>query len=360
MITIDFPREVLEISGVDGSRGYRRIVRNQEELESYWRGKSGSGNVYFTAYGYRGTTAPKHHRVDYNTPIIHHFIMDFDCKDFKNRGSDVPFSKPHEQVKKLHRYFLKEGIKHYVWFSGGGFHIWVPLNKTYSPSSGSAVSKIKYAGRQLLNKWDSMFDLSCNDPTVAFDMAGMIRIPNSYNAKRGTWMIPLTTTEILDLDFNGLLELGQRQRSGFICHGDEAVELNVTEKQAMGMNIKSVDIPTVSLTDIHVLPCLAQAAMGEGNPPHRARVLFASYLADRLRFFFPHYTISESEKQEHIEKISGICAGQGWVDYDESKTRQQVASIVNKGYNHASCATLYAEGYCLGKCKYYDGSGDVV
>ena len=173
-------------------------------------------------------------------------------------------------------------------------------------------------------------------------------------------MIPLTSSEILDLDFNGLLEIGQNQRSGFICHGNETVALDVTEKQIMSMEIKPVDIPTVSLKDIHILPCLAQAAMGEGNPPHRARVLFASYLADRLRFFFPHYTISDSEKQEHIEKISAICAGQGWVDYDEQKTRQQVASIVNKGYNHASCATLYAEGYCLGKCKYYDGSGDVV
>ena len=97
-IPIDFPREVLELSGMDGARGYRRIVRNQEELESYWRGKNGSGDVYFTAYGYRGTQAPKHHRVDYVTPIIHHFVMDFDCKDFRKKGIDVPFHVPHEQV----------------------------------------------------------------------------------------------------------------------------------------------------------------------------------------------------------------------------------------------------------------------
>ena len=129
-VPIDFPREILEISGLDGSHGYRRMVKSEEELESYWRGKNGSGNVFFTAYGYRGTQAPKHHRVDYNTPIIHHFVMDFDCKDFRNKGVEVPFDVPHEQVKNLHEYFIEEDIQHYIWFSGGGFHVWVPVGPT--------------------------------------------------------------------------------------------------------------------------------------------------------------------------------------------------------------------------------------
>jgi hypothetical protein len=62
-VPIDYPREVLELSS-NGSKGWRRMVKNADELESYWRGKSGSGNVYFTAYGYTATQAPKHHRVD--------------------------------------------------------------------------------------------------------------------------------------------------------------------------------------------------------------------------------------------------------------------------------------------------------
>ena len=84
-VPIDFPREVLEITS-NGDRGWRRLVKSSDDLERYWKGKNGSGNVYFTAYGFSHTEAPKHHRVDYNTPKIHHFVMDFDCKDFKNRG----------------------------------------------------------------------------------------------------------------------------------------------------------------------------------------------------------------------------------------------------------------------------------
>ena len=49
-ITLDFPREVLEVDS-DGQKGFRRVVKSAEELESYWKGKNGSGNVYFTAYG---------------------------------------------------------------------------------------------------------------------------------------------------------------------------------------------------------------------------------------------------------------------------------------------------------------------
>ena len=43
-VPIDFPREVLELPS-SGVGGWRRLVKNSRELESYWKGKSGSGNV---------------------------------------------------------------------------------------------------------------------------------------------------------------------------------------------------------------------------------------------------------------------------------------------------------------------------
>ena len=357
-IPLDFPREVLHISTAGGLSG-RKIVRSPSELEKYWEGKSGISNAYFTVYGYQETQPPKHHRVNYDTPIVHHFMMDFDCKDFKT-GFDVPFNVPHEEVKRLHQYLLDENIEHYVWFSGGGFHLWIKLAKTHKPIIGIDVSRIKNAGRYLINQWDKKLNLRCNDPAVFFEFKRMIRIPNSYNAKRGVWMIPLNTEQIMNYTYDDFMKKGQEPHTGFILHGNKPLELDVNERKIMSMgDIKQVDVPTVSLKDIHILPCIAHAAMGEGNPPHRARVHFASYLADRLRFFFPHYTISKEEKEKHIQQIAVICAEQGWVDYNPIKTKQQVRSIVERGYNHANCATLYAEGFCLGKCKYYDETGDI-
>jgi len=356
-IPLDFPREVLEITS-NGGRGWRRLVKSSEELERYWRGKSGSGNVYFTAYGFTNTEAPKHHRVDYNTPKIHHFIMDFDCKDFKSNGKDVPFDIPHKEVTKLHKMLLEKNVLHFVWFSGGGFHVWIPISKTLNPKNGNELSRIKYSGRLLINKWDKKLGgLRCNDPTVAFDTSGMIRIPNSYNAKRECWSVPLESKEIIEGDYDYFMDKAQEASSGYIPIGSNTLEFEVIKNRFMNVNdIKPVYIPPVSFENLHILPCLAQAALGEGNPIHRARYHLASYLADRLRMFFPAIRISDEEKKKHVKQISNFCASQGWVDYKKEKTIEQVESIVTKGYPHASCSTLYTEGFCIGKCQYYDGS----
>jgi len=357
-VPLDYPREVLELSS-NGDKGWRRIVKNADELESYWRGKNGSGNVYFTAYGYTETQAPKHHRVDYNTPLIHHFVMDFDCKDFNNRGTEVSFDVPHNEVKRLHQFLMSENILHYVWFSGGGFHVWIPLSESLTPKSGSEVSRIKSSGRELIKQWQNKIGvLNCNDPTVMFDTSGMIRIPNSYNAKRGVWSFPLTSEEIMNFTFDDFMTKGMESHTGYIQHGEIKLTMKIIEnKFSQNFNLKSVELPTVSLNDIHILPCLSQAAMGGGNPTHRARYHFASYLADRFRMFFPAWRVPNEEKEKHILSIVSICEQQEWVDYSYAKTEEQVRSIVMTGYSHATCATLYNEGFCMGKCKYYDKTG---
>jgi|TARA_R100001198_G_scaffold58132_1_gene33410 hypothetical protein len=361
-IELDFPREVLEI-GSNGQKGGRYCVRDWAELERYWKGKNGSGNVYFTAYGYRATQQPRNKRVDYNTPIIRHFVMDFDCKDFKQRGADVEFSYMHEQVKRLHRYLLSEDITHFVWFSGGGFHIWVPLSEVHTPSDGLSVARVKEGGRTLLSQWHRKLNLGCNDPTVAFDTSGMIRIPNSYNSKRGCWSIPLESEEILNLTHDEIMEVAQQPRRGYIKHGNNDVVLELPErKNPFKRKIERVnDLPDVTLDDIIVLPCLAQSALGEGNPTHKARFHLASYLAARFRWFFHPEAVDDEEKGKHVERICNIISQQGWVDYNPRITKHQVESIVfgsggNRGYAAASCSTITHDGLCIGHCPYYDGT----
>ena len=363
-IGLDFPREVLEI-GFDGQKGFRRVVKNETELEGYWKGKNGSGNVYFTAYGYRSRTPPKNHRVDYNTPIIRHFVCDFDCKNFRDRGNEVPFDEMHSQVKKLHLYLKSNNKKHFVWFSGGGFHFWIPLSKTHTPSNGYDIALVKEAGRFLLSEWHRSLNLYCNDPTVAFDTAGMIRIPNSYNSKRGCWSLPLTSDEIMECVYEEYIDISQEPRSGFIQHGEEEIKLTIRKKskQFKKRDYTDIDLPELSTDNMLILPCLAQAAMGEGNPTHKARVHLASYLASRLRWFFPPDTVEDKEKKEHAQKIVKIISEQNWIDFEEDVTTKQVHSIMfgsgtNGGYLPATCRTLIHDGLCTGRCRYYDGTAE--
>lgn len=365
-ITLDFPREVLDVDS-DGNRGFRRLVRDEQELSRYWEGKNGSGNVYMTAYGYRATTPPKHHRVDYNTPVIRHFVMDFDCQDFKKR-SKVDFSFVQSQVVRLHKHLLLNNWKHFVWFSGGGYHIYIPIEtvkgESFLPSSGLDVSRIKQAGKELLLRWHKELDLPSSDPTVAFDTAGMIRIPNSYNMKRGCWSIPLEHEEILEIsDINDMIELAQEPRTGYISHGDKTIQLELKEKKKLLStgSKRKVNLPDIILDNkIVILPCIAQAALGDGNPIHRARFHLANYLAARLRFFFRPSEVNNEQKERHLEQIVDVCEKQNWADYDRSITTTQVRSIVFGDYSPSTCKTLIMEGFCTGICQYYDGTAEDI
>ena len=113
-VHFDFPREVLELSTEKG-KGYRKLVANTIDFEKYWAGKNGVSNAYMTVYGYRATNPPYHKRVDLQTPIIRHFVLDIDPKNFRAR--DRPSVEPQEtlnQTQKLHQFLLSKGIEHGV------------------------------------------------------------------------------------------------------------------------------------------------------------------------------------------------------------------------------------------------------
>ena len=165
-----------------------------------------------------------------------------------------------------------------------------------------------------------------------------------------------------------MIELAQDPREGYIEIGRKDIHLILPEKRESRFKSRRgemKDLPSISLNNIKVLPCLAQAALGEGNPIHRARFHLASYLADRLRWFFPPESVPIKKKEEHVEQIVDILSEQGWVDWDRDITTTQVSSIVmgsngHSGYKHANCLTLMQEGLCVGKCEFYDGTAEVI
>jgi hypothetical protein len=360
-LTFDFPREVLELSTEKG-KGFRKLVSTNNDFEKYWQGKNGVSNAYMTVYGYRATTPPYHKRVDLQTPIIRHFVLDFDPKDFKARGrGDVDPQLTLDQTKALHKYLLEQNIEHGVWYSGGGFHVWVALDRPYIPSSGSHVSAIKEAGMTVVNNWIHKLNLFCSDPAVPFDTSGLIRIPNSYNAKRGYWSIPLTSEEILNLDIWAIMELALNPRSGKYTYGNEGVKLLVKKPNERDAIFKKsspvIDLPTIDMDGITILPCLNTAACQQGgNPSHDERVQLVKYLAKRLRNFLPLDSISIEKRQEHTEQIINFIKQLEWADFDEGVTRYQVSTITSKDYPQ-TCSMLWKKGMCLGKCKYWDKTG---
>jgi len=352
-LPIDFPKEV----GL-----FRKIVNSNEEFERYWSSLQNSQCAYMSVYGFRAVK-PNGRRAEYNTAIISHFVLDFDKKYRKGSNMvEVEGDEVVQQIRRLHYYLLEENIKHGVWFSGNGFHIWIALNKTHLPSSGTQVSHIKAAGKKVINKWKKDMELYCMDPTVPFDTARMIRVPNSYNAKQHVlrWSIPLTSDMLTLNDWEQICHLAQEARNTAHFYGEKGVDLPIKEVQKKEFKVtgEPVQFDTVKMGSIKILPCLMEAACQVGsNPPHISRASLAIYLASRLRNFLPVQRTTVQMREAHVLTLHDFIKTLQWADYDPSVTEYQIRSIVDGGYMER-CESLMGKGLCIGRCQLWDGTGD--
>ena len=355
LLDFDFPREV----GL-----FRKVIHDGAGLERYWSSLKNSQCAYMSVYGFRAVK-PSGKRGEYNTAIVRHFVLDFDCKE-RLRGiiRDAHGDQVLEQVRRVHKMLMSKDSHHAIWFSGNGFHIWVRLSKIHRPAAGSEVSLIKAAGRKVINGWKSDLDLTCMDPTVPFDMARLIRIPNSYNAKQHVlrWSIPLRSHELLEWTWDDICEKAEKAREGLFEYGSNGIDLPIEQVKKSRFDKRvgeSIHFDTVSMEGIKILPCLVEAACQVGsNPPHNARKSLAIYLGSRLRNFLPVERTSREMREEHIERITAYMKTLHWADFDEGLTRYHVTSIVNRGY-HQHCSSLEDDGLCLGRCQLWDGTGDL-
>jgi len=353
VLNLQFPKEV----GL-----FRKIIHNQTEFEKYWSALRNSQCAYMSVYSFRAVK-PNGRRAEYNTAIVGNFVLDFDKKYRKGSNMiEVDGDEVVDQVARLHQYLLDRNVKHAVWFSGNGFHIWIGLDKTHLPSSGIEVSYIKAAGRKVINTWKADMELYCMDPTVPFDMARMIRVPNSYNAKQHVlrWSIPLTT-EDLTLSWDEICEMAENPLNTAYYYGKEGINLpikDVKKKNFRTDDGEPVQFDTVSMGKIKILPCLMEAACQVGsNPPHVSRASLAMYLGARLRNFLHVSRTTTEMREKHVATISEFLGSLQWADYDEGITTYHTKTIVDAGYQE-SCASLMGKGLCIGKCQLWDGTGE--
>jgi len=349
----DFPKEV----GL-----FRKIIHDNAEFERYWSSLQNSQCAYMSVYGFRAVK-PNGRRAEYNTAIMKHFVLDFDKKYRKGSNMvEVEGDEVVEQVRRLQRYLLDENINHGVWFSGNGFHVWISLEKTHLPSSGTQVSHIKAAGKKVINQWKKDMELYCMDPTVPFDTARMIRVPNSYNAKQHVlrWSIPLESNELLTLSWDEICEIAQRPRNTAYFYGEKGVHLPVKQVRESQFKVSGepVNFETVKMGSIKILPCLMEAACQVGsNPPHISRASLAIYLASRLRNFLPVQRTTVQMREAHILTLHDFIKTLQWADYDPGTTEYQLRSIVDGGYMER-CESLIGQGLCIGRCQLWDGTGE--
>ena len=103
-MTFDFPREV---------NLFRRVVHDQSAFNKWWASLENASDAYTTVYGFRYLKSPNYRRGDYQTAIVPHFVLDFDCSTIMNGvRHEVEPSIPLNEVRRLHTYLCKQNILH--------------------------------------------------------------------------------------------------------------------------------------------------------------------------------------------------------------------------------------------------------
>lgn len=172
----EFPREF-------GKR--RTLVKNKDELYHMIRRYNGMIDCYTGVYSRR------------ENPTIDKLFFDFDSEDCLVK------------VKKFHNFLVENSYKHCMFFSGGGFHVYVFVNKDSNlkfPKNAirnAQLDLIKRSGLEVGKDVDSH---------VIGDVRRITRIPNTFNIKpnRKRFCIPVSE-ETLEIGMNKIRKLARVQ-----------------------------------------------------------------------------------------------------------------------------------------------------
>jgi hypothetical protein len=348
----------------------RKVVHSMDALQRYVSSMNGKDNLTTTVYGFRDLK-PGGKRGEYSTAIIPHFVIDLDkgraTETLGLEGLDAG-ERCAEDTWKLSAHLLTNGWRHAIWFTGGGFHIWILLDQTYELAP-EEQNDLLFSGRALLNGWIREMDLATVDPVVSFRPDRHIRIPNTYNFKRGLWSIPLSMGT-LSSGWEVITEIAERPSFGMFLMGKkgmplEIIDRNDPESKMLGLtgffkkfDAAEIAVEMANVSGIPVLPCLNAACCEKGgNPPHQARVYLMMYLMDYFRKFARPGHTSKVDNGKVINKAHAFIEGLEWADYNPRITREMLVHGAGRYYLTPTCPTIYEAGYCVGKCPYYDGKG---
>ena len=356
----DYPREV--------DMRLRKVIRSMDELQRYVKAMNGKDNLTTTVYGFRELKTNKT-RCEYSTAIIPHFVIDLDKgRAYEALGleDDAEAGKRCTQdTRILVSHLLDNDIRHAVWFSGGGYHVWVMLDEIYKLPQ-SDLNDLLFSGRAMLNKWIKQYDLITVDPVVSFRPDRHIRIPNTYNFKRELWSIPVSYEDLSE-GWRHITTKAQNPSTGMIVNGSKGISIEIVKRDPGNpfsvantpMTFEAdVEIAAANVKGIPMLPCLEAAACVKGrNPSHLPRVYLLMYLLDFFRGFTRPATSSKVKPSEILQKTHSFIADLQWSDYSPQVTRDMIIHGMNKQYLTPSCPKLYGAGLCVGKCPFYDGKG---
>jgi hypothetical protein len=302
-----------------------RVIVDEEKFNQLVTKYNGVRNIYETVYKYKEL---KEKVINYDSAIIDKVFFDFD-----GEGA-------YDETVKLHKFLKQKKLKHEIRFSGGGFHILMYL-KNYEKLTNSKVA--------LNNLHNHFLNIGFKfDKQIVGDIARMIRVPNTFNVKRGKYCIYINREDLK----NGLEKIKEKAKEQSFKRYFYGNEL---------MDIQPFDNGLKHKTEILEVPEEMQIKIDKDEllkelPPCIANMLVDGEMKYRERFYVISFLINKGHSKSEVYKILQMYLKKERFEHI-MKDEKHIEYLFSKNIMFPSCKQIKHEGLCPIKdiCKQIRG-----
>lgn len=249
-----------------------------------------------------------------------------------------------DDVQRLARASIEEGIPVFGVFSGFGIHV----HQLYEPTASRPGDKMGSNA----NKWISELTLSTVDDAATGKPYRIMRVPNvpridhEGGGNTRLYTVPLRADELAEITPGRLMDLSTNPRPRIGSEPPSRPAMKVREdyfgeeyEDGLGQE-KMRPVPEESFAnelaekivkDTVKMPCVYERAFGR-NPPNPVRV--------KLGIMFLNAGYSPEEATRIFEQLN-------WVDFDREVTKYQLEKLYENGKGDWSCRTMQGKGLCV-------------
>jgi len=207
-----FPREI----------GFpvRRLVLTKQDFYSLINKYINIVNLYTSVYKFKVISKG---RPVYDSAVIDKVFVDIDKEN------------EYDKLLDIHEYLTKKDIKHTIFFSGRGFHLYV-FTKILDIPEGWVKKQalVNYIESELGEKFGLQVDKVC-----VGDLARLTRIPNTFNFKRRRFCIPLDD-KLLYSGYNYIRQCALKQKFDYNIWGAKEIDLMKWVKDVEMLNTSNI------------------------------------------------------------------------------------------------------------------------
>ena len=325
-------------------------VYNQQQFISEVNKLNGNSNVYTTVYAFEKLKENEYGNIipDFQTAIIDKVFFDFDgFTSFEN-------------VNKLHKYLVEKNIRHTMFFTGNGFHLYVFTNSQQPKfKKDSMLNYCHSIASELKMTIGPNTDMDI-DSHPAGDVSRITRVPYTKNVKKHTmrWCIPISHTD-LRTSFDAIANLAAQDNCVRLkcrprMYGKELLDLSEFDyERDNGNSVEDIEIPESDVGlecfgEEHLWPCVSNMlTKRSGNKAWFWAIIWLK-----------HWGYSKNDVQGILKKyLSKWKRTDGTHnDFFHAVNSDKLLDCVFNGDKHwfPRCETIFRAGYCKKKCEWYD------